>query len=223
MPNDSNRPPRLTEQLLRILLKPRDRDTIAGDLLEEYREVVLPTRGRLRARLWYLRQVVTFVDGLNLGLLLGVAFGLWNLVGTWIDPLAEDTPMALLSHFGPMFVAWAVAAFSAARRSGRVLQGISVGVTVAVASFVVFYMANLVRVNLFLETIRFRTDWHGVLVRFPRSGFTNFRAFANWEWIKSFPVWIGLSLVIGAAMGLVGGLAGYVFRRNPDSSQLPSS
>jgi len=52
---DSN-PPRWAERLLRVILKPADRDTVTGDLLEEYREVILPTRGPVRAGLWYLRQ-----------------------------------------------------------------------------------------------------------------------------------------------------------------------
>jgi hypothetical protein len=49
-------PPRWAERLLRGLLTPANRDTITGDLLEEYREVIRPTRGAVRARLWYLRQ-----------------------------------------------------------------------------------------------------------------------------------------------------------------------
>ena len=77
-----------------------------GDLLEEYREVVLPTRGRVNAQLWYLRQALSLVDGVTLGLGLGAGFGLWNLVATRLDPLAEDTPIALLVFYGPMFAIW---------------------------------------------------------------------------------------------------------------------
>jgi hypothetical protein len=57
----SEGPPAWAESLLRALLAPRNRDTVSGDLLEEYREVVLPARGHLRAGLWYLRQVSSFV------------------------------------------------------------------------------------------------------------------------------------------------------------------
>jgi hypothetical protein len=53
-------PPRLMERLLLRLLPVRDRETISGDLLEEYREERLPQLGRLRAGFWYLRQVVSF-------------------------------------------------------------------------------------------------------------------------------------------------------------------
>jgi hypothetical protein len=60
-PGASSRPPAWAEALLRALVGPRNRDTISGDLLEEYCEVVLPQRGGLSARLWYLRQVASFI------------------------------------------------------------------------------------------------------------------------------------------------------------------
>jgi hypothetical protein len=213
MTRDTNRPPQLIEKLLRILLPARDKDTVAGDLLEEYREVVLPKRGRLRAHLWYVKQAISLVDGVTLGLLLGLAFGLWNLFETWINPLAEDTPVALLTFYVPMFAAWAVAAFNVAWRSGRVTHAIRMGVIVALATFVVFYVANILRVNLFLETIRIRSDWYGLLLRFDRSGFGSFRAFVNYEYITGVPFGIGVVSGIGAAMGSAGGIAAHISGR----------
>jgi hypothetical protein len=50
-------PPRWAESLLRHVLKPRDRESILGDLLEEYREERLSHLGRTCANLWYIRQV----------------------------------------------------------------------------------------------------------------------------------------------------------------------
>ena len=55
-------PPAWAEAVLRALVGPRNRDTITGDLLEEYREVIAPARSRFGARTWYLRQVVSFVS-----------------------------------------------------------------------------------------------------------------------------------------------------------------
>ena len=43
---------------------------------------------------------------LILGLLLGTAFGVWNLIVTRWDPLLEDSPIALLGFYGPMFAIW---------------------------------------------------------------------------------------------------------------------
>src|SRR5690349_4497586 len=56
-------PPRWAEAVLRILLKPIDRDIVAGDLLEEYQEAVVPARGVFRAQVWYYRQVLSFLRG----------------------------------------------------------------------------------------------------------------------------------------------------------------
>ena len=60
MTNDV-RPPCWAEAALCMMLQPRDRDTITGDLLEEYREAVVPAVGVSRARLWYLRNALSLV------------------------------------------------------------------------------------------------------------------------------------------------------------------
>jgi hypothetical protein len=54
-------PPYLLDCLLLALLSPRDRETVSGDLHEEFLEVKLPQLGLFRARLWYLRQVLSFI------------------------------------------------------------------------------------------------------------------------------------------------------------------
>jgi hypothetical protein len=48
---------------------------------------------------------------LILGLIVGLVFGVVNLLFTWLDPLADDTPGALLRFYGPMFFTWALASF----------------------------------------------------------------------------------------------------------------
>lgn len=52
-------PPQWAERLLERLLPARDRQTIIGDLREEYLEEILPCSGPLRANLWYLRQLAS--------------------------------------------------------------------------------------------------------------------------------------------------------------------
>jgi hypothetical protein len=54
-------PPRWAEVLLERLLPDDARETVAGDLREEFVEGVLPQRGLVGARLWYVRQVLSFV------------------------------------------------------------------------------------------------------------------------------------------------------------------
>ena len=53
-------PPRWAESLLRMLLPPEDRDSVSGDLLEEYRESIVPALGA-KATGWYVRQVAGYV------------------------------------------------------------------------------------------------------------------------------------------------------------------
>jgi|SRR5215471_3228922 len=53
MPN----PPAVAELILRGLLPLDMRETVSGDLLEEYRESRVPAVGEFRADLWYWRQV----------------------------------------------------------------------------------------------------------------------------------------------------------------------
>jgi hypothetical protein len=81
-------PPPWAEALLRAMLKPSDRESISGDLLEEYRAVRLPARGGLRANAWYLKHVLSIfwrlirpcalvLAGLTLLSLVPLAKGLW--------------------------------------------------------------------------------------------------------------------------------------------------
>ena len=54
-------PPGWMQRLLRILLPPRDRETIAGDLFEEFCESKVPELGSRRAGIWYLRHASALV------------------------------------------------------------------------------------------------------------------------------------------------------------------
>ena len=55
-------PPGWAEALLRVFLKPRDSDSVSGDLLEEYRDSIHPLRGQRKADAWYVTQVLAFVS-----------------------------------------------------------------------------------------------------------------------------------------------------------------
>ena len=145
---------------------------------------------------------------LALGLLLGAGFGLCNLIATRLDPLAEDTPIALLAFYGPMFAIWGLAGFVASRCTGRLLDGVKVGATVAFVTFVVYTFAVIVRVNLFLDTMSLRPDWQNLMGRFQASGFESLRVYANYEYVTGSPFKVLVASIIGAATGLVGGFFG---------------
>ena len=60
-------PPRWLETALLRCLPARDRETISGDLLEEYRDAQVPHLGPMRANLWYARQLLGFLAARSFG------------------------------------------------------------------------------------------------------------------------------------------------------------
>jgi hypothetical protein len=56
----STLPPRWAESVLQMMLRPEDRESISGDLLEEYRQSIVPALGG-RADRWYVKQVAWYV------------------------------------------------------------------------------------------------------------------------------------------------------------------
>ena len=162
-----------------------------------------------------MRRLALVNNPLLLGLMVGLAFGAVNLLMTWMYPVADDTPGALLMFYGPMFFLWAFAAFRATRRSGRFLSGVTTGMLVAFATFCVFDLLVILRVNLFLSELTGRADWQNMMGRFQASGFDSLRTFVNVNYLKGAPFKIAVASAIGALMGVVGG---FVARR---SSPLP--
>src|SRR5579871_2454974 len=55
------KPPVCVESLLRLFLRPDFFASVSGDLLEQYRDSILPARGLVRADRWYLAQALGFV------------------------------------------------------------------------------------------------------------------------------------------------------------------
>jgi hypothetical protein len=99
----SDTPPSWADTWLRLLLAARDRDTVSGDLMEEYRENVRPRKSRLAADVWYLRQVSRFAwrPGLWAVFLATIfisrtAFD-WFIPTTNFGPRAEATTLVMIS------------------------------------------------------------------------------------------------------------------------------
>src|SRR5436309_2776910 len=149
-----------------------------------------------------------------LGLVLGAGFGLWDLIVTLLDPLAEDDPRALLLFYGPMFAIWGLAGFVAARRTGGILEGVKVAAIVAFVTFVIFDVAALVRVNLFLDALTHRSDCHSLIVRFQPSCFTSMSLYANYKYITGSSFKYLVATLIGSVTGLIGGFLSWLSRRD---------
>jgi len=151
---------------------------------------------------------------LLIGVFVGLAFGSANLLVTWLDPLADDTPGALILFYGPMFFIWAVASFRAAQRSGRLLSGLTTGAIAALATFFVYDSLIFLRVNLFLAELAGRADWQYMMSRFRASGVESLRLFVNVDYVEGIPLKLAVSCVIGLMMGGAGGIVGKLRHRD---------
>ena len=153
------------------------------------------------------------------GCALGLALGSWNIIAFWLNPL-DDSVAGMLIVYAPMFVSWGVAGFVAARRAGRLVDALKAGTVFAFSTFAIFWIANIVRVNLFLDVLQ---DWPGwqqtVVARYRESGFESFRAFTNFEYLKDAPLKLAVPTAIGAVLASIGGLAGVLGRRSKLSAR----
>jgi hypothetical protein len=94
------------------------------------------------------------------------------------------------------------------------------GAVVAFATFCIYNLLVLVRVNLFLGELTGRADWQNLMAQFKASGYESLRTFVNLENIKGAPFKIGVASTIGAAMGLIGGvLSRLVHERSANSAR----
>ena len=127
-------PPRWAESLLRMLLSPADRDSVSGDLLEEYRESVVPALGD-RANGWYLRQVAGYVlrkaalwGGL-VGAILVTRYLLDTLAPVRYTPGVVHPRSAIMSY--ALMATFALGSGLQAWRSGHVGSGVLVAFATA--------------------------------------------------------------------------------------------
>ena len=116
-------PPRWAESLLCLALDSRDRATVSGDLLEEFRESIRPTRGPWAADRWYITQVMGFVVRRNVlpALLFAGAFVIRTALD-WLQPPTDFTTRSLISTLIATSVLL-MSGFFASWKSGAILAG----------------------------------------------------------------------------------------------------
>lgn len=124
-------PPHWAEALLTLVLKRDDVDSVSGDLLEEYRDSVLPIRGRRSADWWYVKEVFGFVwrSGYVSALLFAAAFLLRTALDWWLPPITFHT-RALVSTTVATVILLSAGCW-AAWRSGSFLAGTAAGLATA--------------------------------------------------------------------------------------------
>jgi hypothetical protein len=159
-----------------------------------------------------MRNNISIKNPLFLGLFVGLVFGSVDLLMTWLRPLEDDSPGALLRFYGPMFLVWILVSFRSARANRGLSAGVAAGLAVAVATFCVFVVLNFLRVNLFLSELTGRPDWQNMMLRFRASGSESLRVWVNLDYLKGTPFKIGFFTAIGGVMGILGGTAGHLTR-----------
>jgi hypothetical protein len=130
-------PPRWAESVLRLCLNSRDRATVSGDLLEEYRESIRPMRGPSAADGWYVRQVMGFVVRSNVvpAVLFGGAFVARTALD-WLKPPADFHTRSLISTLVAISILLVSGMFASWKNGTILAGGMSGFVTTALAAFV---------------------------------------------------------------------------------------
>src|SRR3954471_1688954 len=137
------------------------------------------------------------------------------LVSTVIAPLADDTPAIIATMFGIVFLALAVPGFAARRRGGHFVDALEAGAIAGTIAFALFLLIGILRVNLFLDIIRNRSDWEHLVADYARSDFQSLRGYANFVYAKQILVLPVVGVVAGAISGSLGGLLAGVVRPSP--------
>ena len=142
------KPPEWAESLLRLFLKPDVFASVSGDLLEQYRDSILPARGLMRADRWYLAQVVGFVCRKTLPWAALFA-GAFLTRGAW-DVLRPTTDFHTRSQVSTAIAAALLLAsgFSMAWRSGSFFAGAAAGFATTATACVLSIGGNAVLLAL---------------------------------------------------------------------------
>ena len=129
-------PPRIARALLTVLVRPSDSESIPGDLLEEYREVRRPSLGRLRADVWYIKQVASVMSRVMWPYAVTIAvvrIVFFPVPAGWNPSLVPAPGVSLVDA---IVLVWA--GYQSAQRTGRTSTGIVIAVATSVAGFLAF-------------------------------------------------------------------------------------
>lgn len=192
-----------------------EQSPIVGDLVEEYREVVLAARGRRRAVLWFGAQLASLVRPWMWGAALGMVLGVANLIVTAYRPLMEDDGAVLLAMAGTVFVVWGAIGYCFARRRGRWIDGVRAAFVGATLTMLVSQLANLVRVLTFYDQLQFNHEWRSLMARFDASGMTDLRTFVFIHYARATPIFIAVFVAAGTVAGAVGAALSAARRERP--------
>jgi hypothetical protein len=136
-------PPKWAEAWLRSLLPSRDRETVSGDLLEEYRETIRPSRSQFAADLWYVGQVGIFGWRIGLWALALAAILVGRTALDWFVPVTDFAQRAETTTLLTASVVLVVGA-SSALRTQSVWAGVIGTATAMTLAAILCTIANAV-------------------------------------------------------------------------------
>lgn len=205
---DSSAPPSWAQALLTWLVPLSSAESIPGDLLEEYRDAVRPSRGQWRANLWYLKQVAGFLCRLTwmFVVLNAAAVILRTILDTFAPPGFAPHSYQLRSSASTYSAAgtFLLAGVYGGYRMGRARAGALAAVT---ASAVGFALALIFEIVLFYAVIRH--DPAKLHVFYVTGG---------WGETIGMPVIITF---VAAVLGSCGGMCGRYLSRLPGRRHAP--
>jgi hypothetical protein len=145
MKNNEPNPPRWAEAMLRSLLRPSDRESISGDLLEEYRVAKRPALGALRANAWYIKHVLSVLWRLvrwsalalvGLTLVSVIVKGIY----LWYGSLVQAPGISLLHAIIYLWVG-----YHGSRRTGLIKTGMLAAGSTSFVGFTALFAAAAIR------------------------------------------------------------------------------
>jgi hypothetical protein len=202
----ASKPPQWAQTLLRLLQTPANQESVPGDLLEEYRETVQPTRGRWRADAWYVRQVNGFLWRASLpwGILRGGA-ELARLLFDTVAPPVNYGPRSAMTTWTAL-ATYVVLGAHAAYRSGHARSGGLVALGASAIGYVIWVVGATVLFSLVIARDS------GMLRLFNVTG--------GWGEVIFLPVMV---LPVGVSAAVLGGMVGKAVRGFGRRADQPSN
>lgn len=154
-------PPAWAGWLLAAMLPLRDREAVTGDLLEEYREVIEPQRGKTGADRWYVRQV--FQIALRAHLVWALLFAAIFVARAALDTLVPTHDFGLRSAVttsGAMTV-WVTAGFVLTWRTTLLRSAAIGGAFAAILACIVNYPIAAALIGIVTVTDN-QVAWAGI-------------------------------------------------------------
>jgi hypothetical protein len=137
-------PPTWAEAILRGFLKSESFGNVSGDLLEQYRDSILPTRGLRLADRWYLSQVFGYVlrAALPWAALFAVAMVARNTLD-WLSPTTDYHTRSVTSTALAVGILLA-SGFWTAWRSRSFFGGAAAGLAASIAAAALTIVGNAI-------------------------------------------------------------------------------